>query len=108
MTAILRYTAFTDDPAGGNPAGVVLDATDLSAERMQAIAKELGYSESAFAIKREDGDYDVPYFSPEMEVPFCGHATIATGVALAHRDGAGARVFHTQSGPIPVVTQDAD
>ena len=103
--AILRYTAFTDDPAGGNPAGVVLDASALSAEQMQAIAADLGYSETAFATKRADGGYDVRYFSPEAEVPFCGHATIATGVALAERDGAGPRTFHTPPGAVPVDTQ---
>ena len=69
MTAILRYTAFTDDPAGGNPAGVVLDASELCDARMQEIAAELGYSETAFATAREDGSFDVRYFSPEAEVP---------------------------------------
>jgi PhzF family phenazine biosynthesis protein len=108
MTAILRYTAFTDDPAGGNPAGVVLDASALSDERMQEIAAELGYSETAFVIARPDGGYDVRYFSPEAEVPFCGHATIATGVALAERDGPGLHSFHTQAGEVPVATQQAD
>ena len=103
--AILRYTAFTDSPDGGNPAGVVLDASTLSDERMQEIAAELGYSETAFATKREDGGYDVRYFSPEAEVPFCGHATIATGVALAERDGPGLLSFHTQAGEVPVATQ---
>ncbi len=62
--AILRYTAFTDSPEGGNPAGVVLDASALSDERMQEIAAELGYSETAFATARDDGGYDVRYFSP--------------------------------------------
>jgi PhzF family phenazine biosynthesis protein len=108
MTAILRYTAFTDDPAGGNPAGVVLDASTLSDARMQEIAAELGYSETAFVIARPDGAYDVRYFSPEAEVPFCGHATIATGVALAERDGPGLRSFHTQAGEVPVATQQAN
>ena len=103
--AILRYSAFTDSPDGGNPAGVVLDASTLSDERMQEIAAELGYSETAFATKRADGDFDVRYFSPEAEVPFCGHATIATGVALAERDGPGLLSFHTQAGEVPVATQ---
>ena len=56
---------------------------------MLAIAAELGYSETAFVTAREDGGYDVRYFSPQAEVPFCGHATIATAVALAERDGPG-------------------
>ena len=90
MPEILRLTAFTDDPNGGNPAGVVLDATGLSEAEMLKIAADLGYSESAFAIQRPDGDYDVRYFSPEMEVPFCGHATIATAVrdGRRHEDAA--------------------
>jgi PhzF family phenazine biosynthesis protein len=106
--AILRYAAFTDSPEGGNPAGVVLDASTLSDERMQEIAAELGYSETAFATVREDGGYDVRYFSPQAEVPFCGHATIATGVALAERDGPGLLSFHTQAGEVPVATSGAN
>jgi PhzF family phenazine biosynthesis protein len=105
MTTILRYTAFTDTPDGGNPAGIVLDASTLSDDEMQRIAAEVGYSESAFVTTRADGAYDVRYFSPAMEVPFCGHATIATAVALAERDGAGPLTFHTQAGAVPVATE---
>lgn len=101
---ILRLAAFTDDPQGGNPAGVVLAAAGLDAAAMQAIAAEVGYSETAFV----DGDA-VRYFSPAIEVPFCGHATIATAVALAERDGPGERTLRTAAGDITVVTQsDAD
>jgi PhzF family phenazine biosynthesis protein len=100
---VLRYTAFSDRPTGGNPAGVVLDAAGMSDERMLEIAAELGYSESAFV----DGD-DIRYFSPLAEVPFCGHATIATAVALAERDGPGARVFRTRNGPVPIATRRDD
>jgi PhzF family phenazine biosynthesis protein len=105
MTAILHYTAFTDTPDGGNPAGVVLDASSLSDGEMQRIAADVGYSESAFVTARGDGGYDVRYFSPAMEVPFCGHATIATAVALAERDGAGPLTFHTPAGLVPVATE---
>src|SRR3954466_8368974 len=108
MTAILHYTAFTDTPEGGNPAGVVLDASALSDAEMQQIAADVGYSESAFVTTREDGVYGVRYFSPAMEVPFCGHATIATAVALAERDGAGPLTFHTQGGPAPAAPRDGD
>jgi len=104
MSEPLRYTAFTDDPAGGNPAGVVLDASGMSDEAMLAVAAELGYSETAFAVPREDGEYDVRYFSPLAEVAFCGHATIATGVALAERTGPGRLLFHTPAGEVAVDT----
>ncbi|MEU8592990.1 PhzF family phenazine biosynthesis isomerase [Streptomyces globisporus] len=100
---ILRYTAFSADPAGGNPAGVVLDAAGLDEERMLAIAAELGYSESAFLTERiGEGAYTIRYFSPKAEVPFCGHATVATALALAERDGPGALEFTTPAGAVPV------
>ena len=92
MTKVERYSAFSDQPGGGNPAGVVLDATGLDADAMQAIATEVGYSETAFLVRRDGpAAFAVRYFSPLAEVPFCGHATVATGVALARRDGPGAR-----------------
>jgi PhzF family phenazine biosynthesis protein len=105
MTEILRLAAFTDSPDGGNPAGVVLDATGLDDARMQAIAAEVGYSESAFISGGGNGDYDIRYFSPLAEVPFCGHATIATAVALAQRDGPGDVVLHTRAGDVRVGTR---
>jgi PhzF family phenazine biosynthesis protein len=98
MTEILRFAAFSDDPKGGNPAGVVLDAAGLDDERMLAIAAEVGYSETAFITSRDGGRYRVRYFSPLAEVPFCGHATVATAVAL----GPGDHVFETNSGEVPV------
>lgn len=106
-SALLRYSAFTTDPAGGNPAGVVLDAGDLDDAAMQRIAAELGYSETAFLSSRADGDLDVRYFSPLAEVSFCGHATIAAMVAHAREHGPGAVVLHTQAGRVRV-TVDAD
>lgn len=106
---ILHYTAFTDRPDGGNPAGVVLDARGLDEPAMQAIAATLGYSESAFLFPRGGSSYDIRYFSPIAEIPFCGHATIATAVALAERKGAGALTFHAPVGEVPVETRvDAD
>src|SRR5688572_20437475 len=107
MTAILSYAAFTETPEGGNPAGVVLDASALDDADMRKIAADLGYSETAFVVARAEApnEYDVRYFSPAAEVPFCGHATIATGVALAERDGAGTLVFHTKAGTVPVHTE---
>jgi PhzF family phenazine biosynthesis protein len=108
MRSPLHYTAFTDAPEGGNPAGVVLDARAYTAEDRQRVAAELGYSESAFLTPRDDGDYDIRFYSPEAEVAFCGHATIATAVALAERDGAQPRVFHTREGAVPFDTSESD
>ena len=83
-----RWSAFTTDPAGGNPAGVVVADERPDAATMQRVAAEVGYSETAFLVPAgEPGRWWVRYFSPEAEVPFCGHATIASGVALAARDG---------------------
>lgn len=87
---VRRYAAFTDNPEGGNPAGVVLDARGLSDEQMQSIATEVGYSETAFlsAIAEKEDEFDVRYFTPVAEVDFCGHATIASGVALSEAASA--------------------
>ena len=102
---VLRFSAFTDTPAGGNPAGVVLEARGMTDAGMLALAAEVGYSETAFVTPRAGGrEYDVRYFSAEAEVPFCGHATIATAVALAERDGTGDIVFHIAAGPVPIHT----
>jgi len=85
---VLRIAAFSDGDAGGNPAGVVIaDELPTSAE-MQRIAAEVGFSETVFAAKAGVG-WRVRYFSPAVEVPFCGHATIALGAALALRQGGG-------------------
>lgn len=101
---VLRYSAFAAAPEGGNPAGVVLDAADLSDERMQRIAAQVGYSETAFLVGRDDDTgiprYRARYWSPSAEVPFCGHATVATAVALAEREGPGDVVFDTNAGPV--------
>ncbi|MGW4592529.1 PhzF family phenazine biosynthesis protein [Amycolatopsis thermoflava] len=108
MTEVLRYTAFSSDPTGGNPAGVVLDATGLTDNDMQKIAADVGYSETAFAIPDGPRHYRVRYFSPLAEVAFCGHATIATAVALAERTGTGDLLFDTPAGPITLRTSGED
>jgi PhzF family phenazine biosynthesis protein len=77
---------------------------------MQRIAADVGYSETAF-LTAADGDsqsFDVRYFAPSIEVPFCGHATIATGVALGERLGEGVFLLHAKTGDVPVsVERDA-
>lgn len=96
-----RVAAFTRDPAGGNPAGVWIGAEHPDAATMQAIAADVGFSETAFVAPAAGVARRVRYFTPEVEVPFCGHATIAAGFVLgAH--GESAYRFRTPSGDIPV------
>jgi PhzF family phenazine biosynthesis protein len=106
-TEVLRYTAFSAHPDGGNPAGVVLDAAHMTAGEMLTTAAEVGFSETAFLVPRGDR-IDVRYFSPRAEVSFCGHATIASAVAYAERHGAGRLLYSTPVGPVEVVTSASD
>jgi PhzF family phenazine biosynthesis protein len=101
---VLRYAAFAVDGAGGNPAGVVLDAGSLSDGQMRAIAAAIGYSETAFVVPTDTGPA-LRFFSPVAEVAFCGHATIATAVALAERNGPGRLRMITPAGPVTVRTR---
>ena len=107
-TPVLRMTAFAADPAGGNPAGVVLDARSLPDAQMQQIAADVGYAETAFIVKlptpSEPTRYVMRYFSPTAEVPFCGHATVATAVALADRGAGEEFVFETPAGDLVINT----
>ncbi|MGV9557371.1 PhzF family phenazine biosynthesis isomerase [Streptomyces sp. NPDC003401] len=110
---VLRYAAFTSDPAGGNPAGVVLDADGLDDAAMLAVAARVGYSETAFVTGRTGRDeasrrFGVRYFSPLAEVAFCGHATLALAVALAERTGPGEILLDTAAGEIPVTVEADD
>ncbi|MFF0945483.1 PhzF family phenazine biosynthesis protein [Kocuria sp. CPCC 205300] len=106
---IRRYAAFSDTPTGGNPAGVVLDAATLDDAQMQDIAAQVGYSETAFLTGPITQDTVIPvrYFAPEGEVDFCGHATIATAVALGDVAGYGAYQLATRVG-IVRITADRD
>ena len=110
---VLRYAAFSERPDGGNPAGVVLDAAGMDETAMQELAARVGYSETAFLVREEaeagnaSGPpvYAVRYFTPEVEVPFCGHATIATAVALAERDGPGPVALRAPAGRLALDTR---
>jgi len=100
-----RLAAFTLDPAGGNPAGVWIGPKLPEPAEMQQIAAEVGYSETAFLAPDGTGlpgAYRVRYFSPAAEVPFCGHATIASGVAMAERSGPGRFLLTTNDGLVTV------
>lgn len=101
---IQRWTAFSSEPAGGNPAGVVLDAGGLTDAAMLGIAADLGYAESAFVVAGDDGRRAIRYFSPLAEVPFCGHATVAAAAAIAEVEGDGSISFETPVGVVEIVT----
>lgn len=101
---ILQLRAFTrpGDARSGNPAGVVLNAESLSDAEMLAIAADLGFSETAFLSDIAPGSARVRYFTPRAEIAFCGHATIASGVALARRGAEGTVSLSTKAGVVPV------
>ena len=110
MTAgsLYRLSAFTADPSGGNPAGVWIGDVLPEPTEMQRIAAEVGYSETAFVIPAKGAKRVVRYYSPEAEVPFCGHATVAAGVQLGRLDGPGDYSFETAAGEVIVKVRQAD
>ncbi|NQZ22790.1 MAG: PhzF family phenazine biosynthesis isomerase [Colwellia sp.] len=97
-----KLAAFTSNPQGGNPAGVWIGEALPEPSDMQRIAAEVGFSETAFVAPITGSKRTVRYYSPEAEVPFCGHATVATGVALGKQAGSGTYQFETTIGTIPV------
>lgn len=100
--------AFTSKPFGGNPAGVVI-YENMSVEKMQKIASELRYSETAFTKQIEAYKFDIRFFTQNSEVPLCGHATIASFGALLDSgiiSGNGMYYINTKSGMLPVYVED--
>ncbi|MGH9769173.1 MAG: PhzF family phenazine biosynthesis protein [Blastocatellia bacterium] len=98
---ILQIDAFTSQAFKGNPAAVCLLDEPRPAEWMQNVAAEMNLSETAFVVPRPDGGFDLRWFTPAIEVPLCGHATLASAHALWETGrlarGKEAR-FHTLSG----------
>ena len=94
--------SFTLDPTQGNPAGVILNARDLTDPQMQAIALQLGFSESAFIQASQKADCKVRFFSPTQEVDLCAHASIAAlhALAQAHVISATGSTFENKAGII--------
>lgn len=90
---LIVVDAFTADPFTGNPAAVAILDAFADEARMQAVAREMNLSETSFVVPRTDGDYDLRWFTPAVEVELCGHATLAA----AHVVGRSVR-FHTRSG----------
>ena len=100
----LLVDAFTETPLRGNAAGVVPDADGLSDRQLQAIATELGASETAFITSSATADRQIRYFTPTQEVDLCGHATIASHAAL-HEEGhieSGTHSLETNVGKLDV------
>ncbi|KPH13975.1 PhzF family isomerase [Chryseobacterium sp. ERMR1:04] len=102
---IYQIDAFTKEKFSGNPAGVVVNADGLNAVQMQQIAKELNNSETAFLFSPDDSNSDglIRYFTPQSEVPICGHATISAMYAKAIEDNLGSCIlrYKTQVGILP-------
>lgn len=103
-----RISAFTTDPNEGNPAGVWVGDTLPEPNVMQRIAAEVGFSETAFVAPAVGFERTVRYYSPEAEVSFCGHATIATGVVLGENGGDGTYRLATSIGVVPVTVRTRD
>ena len=106
--SLYRYSAFSSHPEGGNPAGVWVGDTLPEASEMQRIAAEVGFSETAFVAPTSGETRIIRYYSPKMEVSFCGHATIATGVVLGEQSGDGTYRFITSVGEVPVTVSLQD
>lgn len=102
-----KVAAFSYNNEGGNPAGVAICEFMPDKKEMLKIAKEIGYSETAFLHKFKDG-WRIRYFAPEMEVPFCGHATIATGYVLGKNYGVGEYKLYLNVGEISVSVTKSD
>lgn len=103
---LFRLSAFADGDSGGNPAGVWIGDELPSPDDMLAIAADVGYSETAFVAPRDGSRRKVRYYSPEAEVSFCGHATVATGVVLGRLHGPGTWQLDTAVGEVPVAVAD--
>ena len=102
---LYQLAAFALDDVGGNPAGVWIGDELPPAVEMRRIAAEVGASETAFIAPTSGRRRTVRYFSPEIEVTFCGHATIASGVALGRIDGDGTYTFDTRVGEVEITAE---
>lgn len=100
---IYQVDAFSDQPFGGNPAAVCPLTEWLPDQQLQAIAAENNLSETAFFVPRGEV-YELRWFTPQVEVDLCGHATLATAWVLIHRLAEASAVlrFTTRSGELRV------
>lgn len=103
---VMKISAFSEGEKGGNPAGVVLFNGALPDRKvMQKTAATVGFSETVFAARESaENSWRVRYFSPETEVPFCGHATIALGAVLAKEESSGTYALNLNNAQISVTS----
>ena len=107
---LFTVDAFAERPFAGNPAAVCLLPSPRDAGWMQLVAREMSLSETAFVVARPDGDFDLRWFTPAVEVDLCGHATLASAHVLWETGRLGATSparFHTRSGLL-AATRAAD
>ncbi|MHC4236214.1 MAG: PhzF family phenazine biosynthesis protein, partial [Planctomycetota bacterium] len=81
-TPVIQVDAFTSEPFAGNPAAVCPLDTEAAEAWMQAVAAEMNLSETAFLLRRADNEFSIRWFTPTVEVPLCGHATLASAHVL--------------------------
>jgi len=106
---VYHYDVFTKVAGKGNPAGVVFDADHLSDDEMQAIAKKVGFNETAFLLTSKDADLKIRYFTPGHEMNLCGHGTVASLYALHHKTKVShIRKIETKAGMLSVNFVEGD
>ena len=108
MTDYLVYDVFTNSAFGGNPLAIIPDADGLPEASLQKIAREFNFSETTFVFPATaGGDARVRIFTPTMEIPFAGHPTVGTALALHGLGRVGDdMVLELGVGPIPVSISD--
>lgn len=106
MTEYLVYDVFTEVPFGGNPLAVVPEAHTLPERLLQPLAREFGFSETAYLYPPEAGGAArMRIFTPRREIPFAGHPVIGSAVALSERGAPGRMVLETGAGPLACVAE---
>jgi len=111
---VYQVDSFTKEKLKGNPAGVVPDAKELTEAEMQAIARELNNSETAFILPPDSNGHElkIRFFTPLMEVPSCGHATVAAHYVRAVENKFPSRMYNHKIGigtlPIEIIKNNDD
>ncbi|PZD97006.1 isomerase [Paenibacillus sambharensis] len=102
---IYHYDAFSDIPGKGNPAGVVLNAENLTGEEMQAAAKAAGFNETTFILPSQAADFTFKYYTPGHEMNLCGHGTMGAISCMLDQGLIGGQsviTLETKAGILPI------